>query len=131
MGTKVLGIDLAKVTLPEALAVMMYAWQDAQQTTTAPTPSRPGKPLLGPPELDPWFHRLLDWSRGHYASGAAGSVAPAGPFTTDEALISAGLDRGKLAEMRAARILDAIGYRQGQQRRSNNTSRVRVWRRPA
>lgn len=125
----VLGLDLSKVGLGQALEAMAEAWLEAQGVEACGN-----DPLPMPPERDPWFNRLDAWSGGHFASGADGSVSPTDKFTTNEALISAGLETGKAAEMRAARILEAIGYvKEQKQRRAANgrPSRVRVWSRPA
>lgn len=105
MANRVLGLDLATASLPDAIAAMVEAWYQAQAVNGGNMTKS-----VQSPEKDPWFQRLSSWSIGAYASGADGSVSPLDKFTIQEALVSAGLETGTAAAMRAGAILRAIGY---------------------
>ena len=99
MGKKVLGLDLAKTALPDAIAAMVEAWYEAQDVDGEPRAAKQCKI-----STDPWWDKICTY-------------CPELPkeFTTGEALVAFGLINSiklvsRADEMRIAPMLRQLGY---------------------
>ena len=111
---KVLGLDLTKTTLADAIAAMVEAWYEAQGVDN--------QPQLSPFISDPWWDRLT-------------SYCPKMPaeFTTDEALIIFELVESRSAitkadQMRIAPMLREFGYVKQTKRVNGKKGHFWSWR---
>jgi len=119
---KVLGLDLAKATLPDAIAAMVEAWYEAQGLSDEASASEKAKP---DDELiyDQWWDRLCTY-------------CPKLPneFTTNQALIAYELVKSEKVITRAdqnriALLLKERGYvKDKQHSRLPNGRRGYLWR---